>query len=716
MSKGLNIINVITIMITLVICSYCAYLAYNAVNARANGTSNYLFYTVKFVDFDGTVLQEQEYPAGASLTIPEVADDRTGYTFTGWTPELDMTVNNSLTYTAVYNDLHYTITFYDYDGTVISSTRFLDGDSIVTPTAPVREGYRFIDWVATDSDYSDYTLSYTATYAQLYAVTFYYNNTIIDTAQNCVGDTISFPDVTTTNDPDLYHIEWQNESATIIDTTNYVLDDNFNFYAVDTTTAYTLTIVDEYGPLSGVYKVNAGTNAQSFMTGGYGLYRQSLTTDYDFMQPILDDTTINIDYDMDNYGLVDRYTSRAMTLNADGFWCTTLTDVSPDANNIDAQLMITLRNKSNEKLYTFNIGVQDSRPTIVGNVNPITGKLLNIYSTTATTYEAYRSGLTSSFDITADAQNTIIYDIYPYVSLISGSTRDMTIEWQYPDTSMSYNNGSYEVVEVNCYYIYTTANVYIDVYNLLGNNVYSDYAPASEIDTAFINQLATVNGYTLSGYRVSNTSNNLVDQIDIAEADYNRLYVASYTASINYYVGEEIHTVEANAISSINNITNNITVSWLDYDIQFAGWYADSARTLSLPFWVNQLVDNFASTMYAKITGTININAIAEGNEIPTMLTGNVTYDNYSVVSISNVAIHLSNGTTATIILDTETWSGDYYGDEGATQIAVMWDNGSCGLALNIQCNGDTSIVSIDAITIVVVLNALPGATVSYNS
>ncbi|MBR3381915.1 MAG: InlB B-repeat-containing protein, partial [Clostridia bacterium] len=76
------------------------------------------YYTVTFKDWNGTVLKTEEVLEGAAATAP--ADPtREGYTFTGW----DVAFNNvtsDLVVTAQYTINTYTVTFKDWDGTVLS--------------------------------------------------------------------------------------------------------------------------------------------------------------------------------------------------------------------------------------------------------------------------------------------------------------------------------------------------------------------------------------------------------------------------------------------------------------------------------------------------------------------------------------------------------------------------------------------------------------------
>lgn len=105
-------------------------------------------YTVKFVDWDGTILKEQVVNEGEDAT-PPADPSREGYTFDGW--EGDYTnVNTNVTITAKYTkdaEELYTVTFYDYDGTTVLKTEEVNpGGDATPPEDPTKAGATFIGW------------------------------------------------------------------------------------------------------------------------------------------------------------------------------------------------------------------------------------------------------------------------------------------------------------------------------------------------------------------------------------------------------------------------------------------------------------------------------------------------------------------------------------------------------------------------------------------
>ena len=187
-------------------------------------------YHVRFVDYDNTVLKEEDVLYQESATAP--ADPtRNGYTFAGWdkdfssitaaitvkatytvnsylvtvvanhgtvtakdiennprdlsqpveygtvllltaTPDENwlfdhwenydhttgLTVTGNITVTAVFRKHSYTVTFMDYDFTVLKEEEVLHGEAATAPADPTREGYTFTGWDTDFSYITDYTI------------------------------------------------------------------------------------------------------------------------------------------------------------------------------------------------------------------------------------------------------------------------------------------------------------------------------------------------------------------------------------------------------------------------------------------------------------------------------------------------------------------------------------------------------------------------------
>ena len=144
-------------------------------NVRTLIFTNSIFYTVKFVNDDDTVLQiselsEGETPQYTGVTPTKQATAEYTYTFAGWTPAISA-VTGAQTYTATYNSVkkQYEIIFQNEDGTVLQRTNVAYG---VTPQytgeTPTKEAtteytYTFAGWTPTISPVTG-AQTYTATF------------------------------------------------------------------------------------------------------------------------------------------------------------------------------------------------------------------------------------------------------------------------------------------------------------------------------------------------------------------------------------------------------------------------------------------------------------------------------------------------------------------------------------------------------------------------
>jgi uncharacterized repeat protein (TIGR02543 family) len=158
---------------------------------------NRYIYNVTFQDYDGTVLDTQNVLYGDDATAPS-DPVREGYTFKGW--DVDFTnVTQSLMVTAEYEAIipstQYTVTFKDWDGTILGTPQLLDeGESAVAPSDPTRTGYTFTGWDKEFTAISADTVV-TAQYEQnQYTVTFKdYDDTTIASITVGYGETAVAP-------------------------------------------------------------------------------------------------------------------------------------------------------------------------------------------------------------------------------------------------------------------------------------------------------------------------------------------------------------------------------------------------------------------------------------------------------------------------------------------------------------------------------------------
>ena len=105
-------------------------------------------------------------PPYASFTLPTQTSDQYG-TFAGWKDEstgtiykagYTFTVNGHKNFIAVWNT---SVTFYSYDGKVISSQSITTGNKYSLPKAPARSGYEFLGWYCGNQEITANTICMT---------------------------------------------------------------------------------------------------------------------------------------------------------------------------------------------------------------------------------------------------------------------------------------------------------------------------------------------------------------------------------------------------------------------------------------------------------------------------------------------------------------------------------------------------------------------------
>lgn len=168
--------------------------------------SEHINYTVVFKNWDGSVISTKTYHYGDVVAVPtnptKAADNVYSYTFQGWDKAV-VDCAGTATYTAQYTATYrnYTITFKDWDGTVLFSKTYHWGDMVTTPANPTREAdntytYTFKGWdeeIASCAGNATYTAMYNAVYISYTVVFKNWDSTVLSSKTYHYGDKVTAP-------------------------------------------------------------------------------------------------------------------------------------------------------------------------------------------------------------------------------------------------------------------------------------------------------------------------------------------------------------------------------------------------------------------------------------------------------------------------------------------------------------------------------------------
>ncbi|MBO6015127.1 MAG: leucine-rich repeat protein, partial [Lachnospiraceae bacterium] len=107
-------------------------------------------HTVTFYDWKDEVISKQTVYDGEDAVTP-IAPERDGYNVVGWRQPYTNVKQDIDVYAeyekVIVDQLTYTVTFYNFDNTIVSRQNVLPGETPVTPVSPTREGYKFTGWL-----------------------------------------------------------------------------------------------------------------------------------------------------------------------------------------------------------------------------------------------------------------------------------------------------------------------------------------------------------------------------------------------------------------------------------------------------------------------------------------------------------------------------------------------------------------------------------------
>lgn len=198
-----------------VVISFVASCSSSGSNSGSGSNSNKDAYKIMFTDYDGTVLYSENVKKGEMPSYPlseptRKPDEDYTYSFSEWWPSIEKATEDKI-YTAYYTRAlkeEYTITFKNYDGSVLSTETIKEGETPKyvgdIPSKPNDDTYKyaFNGWspniTAVTGD-AEYTASYNPVDLEKYIVIFAYeDNTVIKTYELNEGKTPVFDGETPT--------------------------------------------------------------------------------------------------------------------------------------------------------------------------------------------------------------------------------------------------------------------------------------------------------------------------------------------------------------------------------------------------------------------------------------------------------------------------------------------------------------------------------------
>ena len=128
-------------------------------------------WAVEFRDWDNTLISRQLVFDGDAAIAPESPSRGSGYTFSGWSVPYNRILENTIIMAQYETDK--TVTFEDWNGTVLKTEVVAWGGSATPPDNPTRSGYDFTGW-SEGYNYITADVTITAQYNIMDPITIYF--------------------------------------------------------------------------------------------------------------------------------------------------------------------------------------------------------------------------------------------------------------------------------------------------------------------------------------------------------------------------------------------------------------------------------------------------------------------------------------------------------------------------------------------------------------
>ncbi len=109
-------------------------------------------YTVRFFDYDGTLLKTIKTSYGMGVTPPNNPNNKAGHYFDTWDKSYN-NITSSVDITALYKPFKHFVEFVDHNDNIINSHLVEYGSKIDRPNNPFYEGHSFVGWFIDGEEY-----------------------------------------------------------------------------------------------------------------------------------------------------------------------------------------------------------------------------------------------------------------------------------------------------------------------------------------------------------------------------------------------------------------------------------------------------------------------------------------------------------------------------------------------------------------------------------
>lgn len=267
-------------------------------------------YSVKFYNWDGTVLSEQTVSEGKTATLPE-NPVREGYDFIGWDNSI-ANIKEDVELNPIFEKKQFTVTFIDWKNKAFVQQKFGYGDVLTPPDHSSVEGYNFDGWdkIIDGTFVVTEDMVVTAEYSKKsYSVKFVgFDGNVIDSQTVKFGEDAVAPDNAGTADDGRIFAGWQDNGYTDVNGDAYV----YPVYYYETTAQMpTVTYEkdgEQVGCPNGEYNapitITLSTNDENDVIY-YSINGSDHNEEIEYTGPITIDKTCSITYYATGFGKND---------------------------------------------------------------------------------------------------------------------------------------------------------------------------------------------------------------------------------------------------------------------------------------------------------------------------------------------------------------------------------------------------------------------------